>query len=386
VITVTVLTIHICIKVYLQQRKASKWEMKHNVDLTKQVFWQSFWYVLAFYVTLPVSILAHYVEFKTMNYFWIFVVTAIFVPGQGFLTYLVYIQRSRGPKMARYYSGFCCPRKIDKVAFKEPKSPAWSRMANKGVSAATGTVEGKRETSSSSLHIVDSRFDDVPEGEGEGVDVVDNIQGRRNSNVVFDLSKTNPNGESLDIYELTQSADPKSQKSFSRSSAIMDFWKFNFDGRGDSYDDDDDDNESAESMQGFWYDGTTDDKDDLQETKKPVNDESVEPGSFSLEGVWYGRGGRGEGGGSDDNNRANPSDNSNNNNNNESAGSFSITGLWYNRFSGGKKGSSRTKNKPDSDNDESSSSRSIFGYWYNRFSDRKKGSSRNNNNRKPNTS
>ena len=103
--TLTVSTVAICWHVNTLYRRAQKWRFGNNnkrnnnnkksLAITREVFWQSFWYVLAFYVTLPLMLLSFYVPFQFPRDFWIFVVTAIFAPLQGSMNALVYFHRSK---------------------------------------------------------------------------------------------------------------------------------------------------------------------------------------------------------------------------------------------------------------------------------------------------
>ena len=105
-LTLTLVTILICNKVYRQQRRAKKWMFDPNMTLTRKVFWQSFWYVMAFYLTLPFLLLSYYMRFETSQHFGIFVLVAVFAPSQGLMNSLVYFHRSRGIAMFEFL--FCC--------------------------------------------------------------------------------------------------------------------------------------------------------------------------------------------------------------------------------------------------------------------------------------
>lgn len=67
-----------------------------SLAITKKVFWQSFWYVMAFYVTLPFVLLSFYLPYDSPDDFWIFAVTAVLAPLQGFMNAFVYFQRNKG--------------------------------------------------------------------------------------------------------------------------------------------------------------------------------------------------------------------------------------------------------------------------------------------------
>ena len=100
-VLLTVVTAMICYKVYQQQRKARKWMSNQSLALSRRVFWQSFWYVMAFYVTLPPVLLTFYIEFESPQHYWLLVLAATLAPLQGFINTLVYFQRSRRKKAAR---------------------------------------------------------------------------------------------------------------------------------------------------------------------------------------------------------------------------------------------------------------------------------------------
>ena len=98
--TLTASTAALCWYVNKQYGRAQRWRFgksKNNKSLaiTREVFWQSFWYVSAFYVTVPLMLLSYYVPFQFPRDFWIFVVTAILAPLQGLMNAMVYFYRSK---------------------------------------------------------------------------------------------------------------------------------------------------------------------------------------------------------------------------------------------------------------------------------------------------
>ena len=95
-VTITVSTFWICWHVYQKQKKVQQWMADQRLQLTRKVFWQSFWYVTAFYVTLPFVLVTFYLEFKIRHHFWLLVFAAILAPLQGLMNALVYFQRSIG--------------------------------------------------------------------------------------------------------------------------------------------------------------------------------------------------------------------------------------------------------------------------------------------------
>ena len=96
-VVLTLVTARICWKVYSQSRKASKWLAGKGLSITRKVFWQSFCYVLAFYVTLPFLLLSFYIPYESeAGGFWVFAVAAVLAPLQGMMNAFVYFQRNKG--------------------------------------------------------------------------------------------------------------------------------------------------------------------------------------------------------------------------------------------------------------------------------------------------
>ena len=94
--TLTASTAGICRKVYMQQQRARKWKLSNGrVSIMREVLWQSFWYVMAFYVTLPMMLVSFYAPFEYPRGFWIFIVTAFLAPLQGLMNALVYFHRTK---------------------------------------------------------------------------------------------------------------------------------------------------------------------------------------------------------------------------------------------------------------------------------------------------
>ena len=100
IVVISSTTLSICVKVYRQQLKARRWMANNNMALTQEVFWRSFWYVMAFYVTQPILLASYYGRFDDSN---IMVSLQFLVgwlaPAQGSLNALVYFRRSRGYKV-----------------------------------------------------------------------------------------------------------------------------------------------------------------------------------------------------------------------------------------------------------------------------------------------
>ena len=105
-------TATICRRTYLQQQRARKWQLGNsNMMIVREVFWQSFWYVSAFHLTLPWMLVSFYAPFRYPRGFWIFIVTAILAPLQGLMNAIVYFKRPRSKNQVGSCSkvfGFIC--------------------------------------------------------------------------------------------------------------------------------------------------------------------------------------------------------------------------------------------------------------------------------------
>ena len=143
-VVLTVVTACICRKVYVQRQKMRRWLMNQRLSITKAVFWQSFWYVTAFYVTLPFMLLAFYVKFESEQYFPIFVTTAILAPLQGLMNALVYFQRSK--EVRAFFNRVCCrctsehKKHAALMDNGRTSSNSWSRSYGRGWTSGDGAA------------------------------------------------------------------------------------------------------------------------------------------------------------------------------------------------------------------------------------------------------
>mmetsp|Transcript_16233 Transcript_16233/g.44994 ORF Transcript_16233/g.44994 Transcript_16233/m.44994 type:complete len:311 (-) Transcript_16233:69-1001(-) len=99
----TAATIATFCSVFQLEKSSSRWrfrpkefatnrEARNNVMAT-QVFWQSFWYLMAFYVPFPILVSSHFIDLLPSNYHVLALMTLI-SPIQGFFNFLVYVRRS----------------------------------------------------------------------------------------------------------------------------------------------------------------------------------------------------------------------------------------------------------------------------------------------------
>ena len=96
VVVISVATAATCLGVYRQQKKAQRWMADRNMELSRKVFWQSFWYVLAFWLTIPWVIVTFYVEYRSSTHLLVLYISIGLVgPSQGLLNSLVYFRRHR---------------------------------------------------------------------------------------------------------------------------------------------------------------------------------------------------------------------------------------------------------------------------------------------------
>eukprot|EP00540_Astrosyne_radiata_P007350 CAMPEP_0116827044 /NCGR_PEP_ID=MMETSP0418-20121206/2876_1 /TAXON_ID=1158023 /ORGANISM="Astrosyne radiata, Strain 13vi08-1A" /LENGTH=451 /DNA_ID=CAMNT_0004455767 /DNA_START=230 /DNA_END=1585 /DNA_ORIENTATION=- len=64
------------------------------MKLARKVFWQSFWYMVAFYATIPFALASYYWRFRRQEDVWVFIMAAFIHPSQGSMNALVYFQRT----------------------------------------------------------------------------------------------------------------------------------------------------------------------------------------------------------------------------------------------------------------------------------------------------
>ena len=182
-VVLTASTAGICHSVYKQQQKARKWKFgKKSLAITREVFWQSFWYVSAFYVTLPLMLLSYYVPFVYPRDFWIFVVTAILAPLQGLMNSLVYFQRAKLFQKLTCLSFLCrkCKRQQSEEAEKTKKKPKRARPSSSITEGTTPNLSIRRqqEPSRADTELVTQSGrtvprDEMPVEEDEKVIVID---------------------------------------------------------------------------------------------------------------------------------------------------------------------------------------------------------------------
>ena len=207
----TVSTVVICRSVYMQERRARKWKfVKNKISMTREVFWQSFWYVSAFHVTIPLMLVAFYAPFKFPRGFWIFIVTAILAPLQGLMNAFVYFKRAKrstvkiscgyvfGWLRCSCYQSFgsawdkrrphSSSRKVPDMFSDEPTAtPADDTLRNSQMARLTANNARSTKTTSMSVgNMLDFEADGVEEDElGSGEDDL-RWEGRRTSRLSLD--------------------------------------------------------------------------------------------------------------------------------------------------------------------------------------------------------
>jgi hypothetical protein len=139
-------TVAICRRVYTQQKKSKKWAAKKNMNLSRKVFWQSLWFVLSFFVTLPFLLITYYlVDYMGDNMFWLFVLTGFVAPAQGLLNAFVYFNRDHKLTFfAVLFSKICKCRRpvVQQAASNEQGEVAHARIDTVDDSMMTPTESG----------------------------------------------------------------------------------------------------------------------------------------------------------------------------------------------------------------------------------------------------
>jgi len=89
-------TIAVCYRVQKQIRSSMRWSARRNTSNATQrrVFWQAFFYVLAFYLTIPFQLWA--LGAQTAKY-WVLALVAAMAPAQGLMNCLVYVYKMQRP-------------------------------------------------------------------------------------------------------------------------------------------------------------------------------------------------------------------------------------------------------------------------------------------------
>lgn len=107
IFTSTVVMGVVCWDVYKKEHASARWRGagagRARNKLSAQVFWQSFWYLMAFYLTWPAYLLLQY-SWAADNYFsnyGLILAAGTMVPLQGFWNFFVYIRPRQMKKATR---------------------------------------------------------------------------------------------------------------------------------------------------------------------------------------------------------------------------------------------------------------------------------------------
>jgi len=98
ILTITVIMMDLCFYVFQVERKTARWrgtsDVSGTISKTERVFWKSFYYLMAFYVTwLPYLVLQFMLaNKKAYTSYGLFLTAGILVPLQGFWNYLAHIR------------------------------------------------------------------------------------------------------------------------------------------------------------------------------------------------------------------------------------------------------------------------------------------------------
>lgn len=107
----TVIMGTVCLDVYKKEKRSAKWRggafaggERASNKLSTRVFWQSFWYLMAFYLTWPPYLALQY-SWSSNNYFTnygLILTAGMLVPLQGFWNFWVYIRPRQVKKASAY--------------------------------------------------------------------------------------------------------------------------------------------------------------------------------------------------------------------------------------------------------------------------------------------
>jgi len=98
ILTITVIMMDLCFYVFQVERKTARWrgtsDVSGTISKTERVFWKSFYYLMAFYVTwLPYLVLQFMLaNKKAYTSYGLFLTAGILVPLQGFWNFLAHIR------------------------------------------------------------------------------------------------------------------------------------------------------------------------------------------------------------------------------------------------------------------------------------------------------
>ena len=160
------------------------------MELTRKVFWQSFFYVAAFYVTLPFVLLSYYVKFMGGSSFWMFAVAAVMAPGQGLMNAIIYFQRTKnatGEAFASLVMGYT-RRLSASVAGVFKRKPQRSKTQN-----SISELDNKKKKKEESVHenMIVPPACTVPETPPDGCILPNDRHSRRRSSLEDIISGEN---------------------------------------------------------------------------------------------------------------------------------------------------------------------------------------------------
>jgi len=101
IMTITVIMIDLCFYVFQVERKTARWrgtsDVTGTISKTERVFWKSFYYLVAFYLTwLPYLVLQFMLANKrAYTNYGLFLIAGILVPLQGFWNFLAHIRTKK---------------------------------------------------------------------------------------------------------------------------------------------------------------------------------------------------------------------------------------------------------------------------------------------------
>ena len=152
IVAMTVLTVIFVRRVQQVYCKTLLTSMKRNGhkgrSLASRTFWQSVWFLAAFYAVWPIQFAAFVVPTVPSNY-WIYLLAAMFGPLQGFLNALVVFCRDR--KSIQRRAGQSMKRVLSRLSTKQSKDTGSS------VVVGTELLEGDKESKQTFERLVDGK-------------------------------------------------------------------------------------------------------------------------------------------------------------------------------------------------------------------------------------
>lgn len=250
IFVVTLLSAAICLQVYTLQKASLRWATRKSMELSRKVFWQSFLYVAAFYVTLPFVLLSYYIKFAGGTSFWIFGVAAVMAPAQGLINALIYFQRSSSDDLTTLVRARAVNlakiirRRMSSMDFRQPHNPEESKLLEDYMVEhlaslqSDGRKSSRRRSSKRRSSLEDPQ---LSEADIDRLCNLDSVCNRNSVNELLAASELSHPGDrfsgisSASISQAEFLADVvAADEATEQFEATMEYWRLNYVDRGDS--------------------------------------------------------------------------------------------------------------------------------------------------------